>query len=113
MSPKTEYAIMVILSVGALSWLIRALPFLLFGRSGRPPKVVTYIGRVLSPAAIAMLVVYCYAGYVRDRPPAEHLGMLAEVVAGAATVALQWLWRRPPVSIAAGTVIYMSLIRLF
>ena len=60
-----------------------------------------------------MLVVYCYAGYVRDRPPAEHLGMLAEVVAGAATVALQWLWRRPPVSIAAGTVIYMSLIRLF
>ena len=82
-----RYLVVLIVAVGALSWLIRALPFLLFGRSGEPPKLVVYIGRVLSPAAIAMLVVYCYAGYVRDRPPAEHLGMLAEFAAGAVTVA--------------------------
>ena len=110
---KTLYVMTVIAAVGALSWLIRALPFLLFGRSGEPPKVVAYIGRVLSPAAIAMLVIYCYAGYVRDRPPLEHFGMLAEVVAGAVTVALHWRWRCPPISIAAGTVLYMILIRLF
>jgi len=110
---KTAYAIMVILAVGALSWLIRALPFILFGRNGSPPKVVVYVGRVLSPAAIAMLAVYCYAGYVRDRPPMEHLGMLAEIAAGAVTVALQWRWRNPPLSIAAGTVLYMVLVRLF
>ena len=69
-----RYLVVLIVAVGALSWLIRALPFLLFGRSGEPPKLVVYIGRVLSPAAIAMLVIYCYAGYVRDRPPAERAG---------------------------------------
>ncbi len=110
---NTTYIVAVIAAVGALSWLIRALPFLLFGRGGKPPKVVEYIGRVLSPAAIAMLAVYCYAGYVRDRPPQEHLWMLAELAAGAVTVALHWRSRCPPVSIAAGTVIYMILIRLF
>ena len=80
MDGNVLYVVTVILSVGALSWLIRALPFLLFGRGGEPPKVVSYIGRVLSPAAIAMLVVYCFAGYVRDRPPPENLWGLAEII---------------------------------
>lgn len=107
----TGYLIAVVLSVAALSWLIRALPFLLFGRSGEPPKVVAYVGRVLSPAAIAMLAVYCFAGYVRDRPPAENFWGLAELSSGALTVVLQWRWRCPPLSIAAGTVLYMILVR--
>ena len=62
MSAKALYALTVLLAVGALSFLLRALPFLLFGGRKEPPCVVKYIGRVLAPAAIAMLVVYCYAG---------------------------------------------------
>ena len=31
MDSKTLYVMIVIVAVGALSWLIRALPFLLFG----------------------------------------------------------------------------------
>ena len=110
MDSKVLYMVAVVVSVGALSWLIRALPFLLFGRGGEPPKVVAYIGRVLSPAAIAMLAVYCFAGYVRDRPPAENLWGLAEISAGVLTVALQWKWRCPPLSIAAGTILYMLAV---
>ena len=110
MDSKVLYMVAVVVFVGVLSWLIRALPFLLFGRGGEPPKVVSYIGRVLSPAAIAMLAVYCFAGYVRDRPPAENLWGLAEISAGVLTVALQWKWRCPPLSIAAGTVLYMLAV---
>ncbi len=110
---KTLYLVAVVVFVGALSWLIRALPFLIFGGRGEPPKIVSYIGRVLSPAAIAVLVIYCYAGYVSERPPREHLGMLAEVVAGVATVALHWRWRVPMLSISVGTTLYMILVRLF
>lgn len=110
MEGKVRYLVLLIASVGILSWLIRAVPFLLFGRGGEPPKPVAFIGRVLSPAAIAMLSVYCFAGYVCERPPAENLWFLAETVSGVLTVALQWRWRNPPVSIAAGTVLYMTLV---
>lgn len=111
MESKIWHAVVLIVAVGLLSWLIRALPFLLFGRGGKPPETVAYIGRVLSPAAIAMLAVYCYAGYACERPPTENMWALAEVSAGAVTAVLQWRWRCPPLSIAAGTVLYMALVR--
>jgi branched-subunit amino acid transport protein AzlD len=110
MEGKVPYIIMLIAAVGVLSWFIRAVPFLLFCRSGEPPRLVAFIGRMLSPAAIAMLVVYCFAGYVCDRPPADHCWCAAEAVAGTVTVALQWKWRNPPLSIAAGTVLYMMMV---
>ena len=106
---KTGYLILVCAGVGVLSWCLRALPFLMFGRKGEPPKIVAYVGRVLSPAAIAMLVVYCYAGYAQG---CARTCLVPELVAGAVTAALQ-LWRRNPlVSILAGTAIYMALMRV-
>lgn len=110
MESKVPYLVALIVSVGILSWLIRAVPFLLFGRGGEPPKLVAFIGRVLSPAAIAMLSVYCFAGYVCERPLAENCWFLAETVSGALTVLLQWKRRNPPLSIAAGTILYMLLL---
>ena len=109
---RTSYLILVCAGVGVLSWCLRALPFLLFGGKGEPPRIIAYIGRVLSPAAIAMLVVYCYAGYVQTDAAGLRACFLPELSAGALTAALQ-LWRRNPlVSILAGTAVYMTLIRI-
>lgn len=113
MSDKACYALTVLLAVGAISYLLRALPFLLFGTRGEPPKLVRYIGRVLSPAAIAMLVVYCYAGECAK--VTSHTGTLAlaaPYVAGLLTVALEFKWRNPLLAIIAGTVLYMVLVRV-
>ena len=110
MDGRAIYALTVLLSVGALSYLLRALPFILFGGGKEPPAAVKYVGRVLSPAAIAMLTVYCYAGDTNSSVPGATLLAAAPYLAGALTVALQ-LWRRNPlVSIAAGTALYMLLV---
>lgn len=106
---KILYMAGLILSVGVLSWFIRALPFLVFGRGREIPKVVSYIGKVLSSGAIAMLVVYCFAGHVFGGERLEGIAGLRELAAGALTVALQWIWRQAPLSIAAGTALYMFL----
>ena len=45
--------------MAGVTFLTRALPFLLFDRGEHPPRVILYLGRVLPPAIIAMLIVYC------------------------------------------------------
>lgn len=111
MSEKVRYLLGLLLVGGLLSYLLRALPFLLFGTGRKPPAVIAYIGRVLAPAIIAMLIVYCFAGYVRQGCLETPLHGLAELSAALLTIALH-LWKRNPLlSIAAGTVLYMLLVR--
>ncbi len=107
---KYCYLIGMLAVAGVLSFLLRAAPFLLFGRGKEPPAVVRYLGRVLAPAVIAMLVVYCFVGYVKGGCISSPLHGGAELAAATLTVGLH-LWRRNPLlSIAAGTALYMMLV---
>ena len=104
---STGHAVAAIAVMAAVTFLTRFLPFLLFDRGEAPPKIVLYLGRVLPPAIIAMLVVYC----VRN---VEFLGApfgAPELIAAAATVLLHLRWRNSLLSIFGGTALYMVLIR--
>ena len=48
--------------MAAVTFLTRFIPFLLFDRPGKVPHIVLYLGRVLPPAIIMMLVIYCLRG---------------------------------------------------
>lgn len=88
--------------------LVRALPFVLFGRSGTPGRGVLYLGRVLPPAVMAILVVYC----LKSTSFSAVTNYLPQLVAVAVVVVLH-LWRRNTLlSIAGGTAVYMILLRL-
>lgn len=93
--------------MAAVTFLTRALPFLLFDRGGTPPKVVLYLGRVLPPAVIAMLIVYC----LRHVSFAALGGWLPQIIAAAAVVALHVWKRNNLLSIFGGTVLYMVLVQ--
>lgn len=99
-------AVIAVTAIGTL--FTRALPFAMFGGRRETPRAVVYLGRVLPPAIMAVLVVYCFKGIDFTRSPFG----LCELIAGAATAALH-LWRRSTVlSIAGGTICYMVLLRL-
>ena len=94
-------AVMAIVTV-----LLRALPFLLFRK--QTPKYISYLGRVLPPAIIGMLVIYC----LKDITPSVSPFGLPEVIA-AACVAVMQVWKRSAlISILSGTVVYMALIQM-
>lgn len=104
-APQTLASIAV---MAAVTFLIRALPFLLFDRGDHPPRMVLYLGQVLPPAIIAMLIVYCLKG-VSFATPA---GWLPALVAGLTAVVLH-LWKHNDLlSIFGATALYMLLVQV-
>ena len=55
-------ALITILAIAAGTQFTRWLPFWLFPEKKDPPAVVLYLGKVLPPAMMGLLVVYCFKG---------------------------------------------------
>lgn len=112
-------AVAAIAVMAVVTFLTRALPFLLFDRGDHPPKLVLYLGRVLPPAIIAMLIIYCLKGpllALRDGFPhllsLQSAGEWLPAFLSVLVVALLHLWKRNTLlSIFGGTVLYMVLVQ--
>ncbi len=105
MSTVSHSAILVAV-MSLVTILLRSLPFLVFRK--KVPAYVTYLGRVLPPAIIGMLVIYCLKDTVITSAPFG----LPELIAGVMVVLLQVWKRNALLSILCGTVVYMLLIQL-
>ena len=104
---NTMYPIAVIGVIAVVTWVLRAFPFLLFGN--RPlPKVIRYLGKALPPAIMTVLVIYC----LRDISFSQSPFGIPELAACALVVILQAVRKNMYLSIIAGTVCYMALIRV-
>ena len=102
------YDIWMVIIIAIATAATRFLPFLIFGGKKEPPKLITYLGKVLPCAIMGMLVVYCmkdvaFFAYPYGIP--ELLGCLI--------VAVLHIWKRNTLlSIGVGTVSYMLLVQL-
>jgi len=119
-------AILSILVMALVTFLTRALPFLLFDRGESPPKLVLYLGRVLPPAVIAMLIIYCLRTPALTVAPeltanmsniwaavvSFFVGWAPQLISGAVVVLLH-LWKKNDLlSIFGGTILYMILVQV-
>ena len=106
--PLTDaQALAAIAVMAGVTFLTRALPFLLFDRGDHPPRLILYLGRVLPPAIIAMLIVYCLKGVTFAAPA----GWVPPLIAGLAAVLLH-IWKSNDlISIFGSTVLYMILVQ--
>ena len=89
-----------------MTMILRFLPFVAFRRE--IPPYVSYLGEVLPPAIIGMLVVYC----LKDVQITSSPFGLPELAAAVTVILAQWKSRNSLVSILSGTAAYMILIRL-
>ena len=97
----------IILAVTLGTQITRWLPFLMFPENKQPPKVVLYLGRVLPPAMMGLLVVYCFknVSWLSGSHGAPELLTVAAVV-------ILHLWKKNVLlSIAGGTALYMILVQ--
>ena len=101
------YPIAVIAVIAIVTWFLRAFPFLLFG--SRPlPKIVQYLGKALRPAIMTVLVIYCLRNTTFSQSPYG----IPELLACALVVVLQIVRKNMYLSIIAGTICYMVLMRI-
>lgn len=92
--------------MAAVTILLRFLPFWVF--KGKTPAYITYLGKVLPPAIIGMLVIYCLRNTSIQAAPHG----LPELIAAVIVVGLQAWKRNALVSILSGTVAYMLMVQL-
>ena len=104
---KELYFLIMTLVCGTVTIALRAFPFIVFSGNRPVPPLIRYIGKILAPAAIAMLIVYCYCSSYRNTTFAAGGWGLPEAVASLAVVLLQMWKRNPLLSIMVGTAIYM------
>ncbi len=106
MSVSAGHAALLVAVMSIVTILLRALPFLVFKK--KVPPFVAYLGKVLPPALIGMLVVYCLKdAAIRTAPHG-----LPELISILIVAGLQAWKRSALVSILAGTAAYMLLIQL-
>ena len=105
MTASSHSAVLVAV-MAAVTMLLRFLPFLVFKK--RTPRFISYLGQVLPPAMIGMLVVYC----LKDVQVTKVTFGAPELIAGLLVVLLQAWKRNSLLSILAGTISYMLMVQL-
>ena len=99
--------VLMIVVASIVTMATRFLPFLIFGEKRKTPPIITYLGKVLPGAIIAMLVIYC----LKDVQFLQAHHGIPELI-GCAVVAALHVWKRNSLlSIGAGTVCYMLLVQ--
>jgi branched-subunit amino acid transport protein AzlD len=104
----TWHLIFMVAIMAVVSYLLRLFPFVIFAKSDKVPARVEYLGRVISPAAIAMLVVYCFKDIEFC---ADAWYGLPSIAASILVIILHSIWKNPLLSICAGTICYMLIIQ--
>ena len=100
---------LLILCMSGVTVFLRFLPFMCFSKKRPVPKYIAYLGEVLPPATLGMLVVYCF----RDIKFYPCTQILCPLISAAVVVLTQKLRENTVLSVIAGTACYFVLSRIF
>lgn len=104
---NTFYLIIAIAVIAIVTLLTRAVPFLIFGKR-ELPQLIKYMGNVLPPAIMIILVCYC----LKSVKFATLSNWLPEFIACLIVAIVHKLKNNLYLSIIVGTLAYMIIIRL-
>lgn len=105
---SNSYVLIAIAVSFAVTFGLRALPFVIFKGDRKMPNWLERLSKVLPSALMAVLIIYCLKGATTDL---RHTGLASFIAA--AVVAITYKWKHSTViSITSGTVLYMVLIQV-
>lgn len=101
-------SLLIIVFAALTTFATRVVPFLFFPKGKEIPRTIQYLGKVLTPAVIGMLVVYC----LKATSIIAYPHGIPELICVAVTAGLHVWKRNNLLSIGVGTVLYMFLIQV-
>ncbi|TDO43399.1 branched-subunit amino acid transport protein AzlD [Kribbella sp. VKM Ac-2527] len=102
--PDTRYLLAAVLASAAVTWALRAAPFVALARL-RASNTVDYLSTRMPAGVMVILFAYC----LRDLPLTTPAHLLPPLLALAVTIGLH-LWRRSALlGILAGTSVHVVL----
>lgn len=108
MDIQVGHSILLILVASAVTFALRAVPFVIFGGKREMPKLIKTVADLLPAAIIAVLIIYC----LKADLIALGMGTAASAL-GVITVVILHLWKRSIlISIFGGTAVYMAMLHL-
>lgn len=102
------YSAFIIILIAVLTFGSRFFPFAVFSRGGKPPEIITYIGNILPPAVMILLVVYC----VKNVRPTVWPHGIPEAISITVVILLYKFTKNNLVAMVGGTILYMVLIQV-
>lgn len=106
MTSLEAFMTVAVISLGTLA--TRSLAFILFPAGKATPDYISYLGKVLPCASIALLIVYCLK---HVRPLTAPHG-LPELISILLVALIQHFSRNTLFSIVGGTIAYMCLVQV-
>ena len=107
-----SHLLFLVLAAAVVTFLLRALPFILFSGSRKMPPKVKSVVNALPPAIMGILVIFCLKDPLA-KETFDLLSLFESVISITVVVVLHVLKRNTLLSIFGGTLVYMLLIRLF
>lgn len=107
MTQTAVQSVITLLAIAVVTFVLRALPFMLFRGNKPVPHFISYLGKVLPFAVIGMLVVYC----LKDVSFVSGTYGLPELIAIVVIVILHKWKHNLLLSVGGGTVLYMLLVQ--
>lgn len=107
MTQTAVQSVITLLAIAVVTFVLRALPFMLFRGNKPAPPFISYLGKVLPFAVIGMLVVYC----LKDVSFVSGTYGLPELIAIVVIVILHKWKHNLLLSVGGGTVLYMLLVQ--
>jgi branched-subunit amino acid transport protein AzlD len=101
------YSVIIIAVIAILTFGSRLVPFALFSRGGKPPAVIQYLGNVLPPAVMVLLIVYC----LKTVSVTSGNHGLPEFIAIVVVALIYKISKNNLLAILGGTVLYMFFIQ--
>lgn len=100
--------LLTILAITAGTMITRFLPFVLFPQHKETPKLVQSLGKLLPPAMMGLLVIYC----LKDVNLTQYAFGLPQGLSILAIILIHRWKNNVLLSIGAGTVLYMVLVQV-